>query len=179
MASLTRVLAVALLLVLRMSCAMASEARDYPEASVKAVYLYRFPGYVEWPEEVRSRPRFTIAVLSNDGVAEALARVLPAHPIGNRPAELRIAHSADELIDAQVAYIGSDYRGDLPALIAKLAQRPVLIVTEQENALAAGSMINFLLLDRRVRFEVAPGSAARAGLKISSQLLAVAVRVQP
>src|SRR4051794_9266609 len=104
MASLARILAFALFFVVRFAAAAASEPKDsYPEASVKAVYLYRFPGYIEWPEEVRLRPRFIIAVLSDDGVADALARVLPDHPIGNKPAELRIAHNTDELSDAQVA----------------------------------------------------------------------------
>ncbi len=171
------VLAVMALVLGRTACA-SEDNEPYSEASVKAVYLYRFPGYVEWPEKVRSLPRFTIAVLSNDGVADALARLLPSHPIGNRPAELRIAHSARDLLDAQVAYIGSDYQGDLQQLIAKLAGKPVLVVTDQEAALGFGSMVNFLVIDRRVRFEVAPFAAARSGLKIGSQLLAVAVRVR-
>lgn len=151
---------------------------SYPEASVKAVYLYRFAGYVEWPPEVLARPRFTVAVLNDDEVADALARVLPEHRIGGRPAEVRIAHRTEDLAEAQVVYIGSAYRGNLQALIAKLAGQPVLVVTDAQDALESGSTVNFVETDHRVRFEISVAAAARAGLKISSQLLSVAVRVR-
>ena len=77
-----------------------------------------------------------------------------------------------------MVYVGNEYRGDLHELISSLGHRPVLVVTDEADALAAGSMVNFVIADGRVRFEVSLTSAARAGLKISSQLLAVAVRVQ-
>jgi hypothetical protein len=50
----------------------------------------------------------------------------------------------------------------------------VLTVTDSEGALAQGSMINFVLDDRRVRFDIALDTAERSGLKLSSRLLAVA-----
>lgn len=53
----------------------------------------------------------------------------------------------------------------------------MLVVTDEEGGIDAGSTINFLTLDRRVRFEVSLTAASRARLKISSQLLTVAVRV--
>jgi len=51
-------------------------------------------------------------------------------------------------------------------------------VTESDGALTQGSMINFVLVDRRVRFEVALDSAEKSGLKLSSRLLAVARQVR-
>lgn len=38
-------------------------------------------------------------------------------------------------------------------------------------------MINFVVADRRVKFEIAPYTAEKAGLALSSRLLAVAMRV--
>jgi|SRR6185437_1954311 len=170
----------AVLSVLALLCLLGARAHadSYPEASVKAIYLYRFAGYVAWPPEASSRARFTIAVLADDAVAEALARVLPAHPIGNRRAEVRVARSSRDLSDAQMVYVGQAYRGDLGELISGLAHQPVLVVTDRVDALGLGSMVNFVLTDHRVRFEISPAAAAHAGLKISSQLLTVAVRVQ-
>jgi GTP:adenosylcobinamide-phosphate guanylyltransferase len=77
-----------------------------------------------------------------------------------------------------MVYIGEGYRGDLHALISSLEHRPILVVTDEVNALGSGSMVNFVIAEGKVRFEVSLASATRAGLKISSQLLAVAVRVQ-
>jgi len=150
----------------------------YSAASVEAVYLYRFGGYIEWPPRALPGPRFTIAVLGDDEVAEALSRVLKDHTIGNLPAIVRRARGLHDLADAQMVYVGEAYRGDLHEVISSLGHRPVLLVTDEADALEAGSMVNFVIADGRVRFEVSLTSATRAGLKISSQLLAVAVRVQ-
>ena len=54
----------------------------------------------------------------------------------------------------------------------------MLTVTETDGALTHGSMINFVLVERRVRFEIALDSAEKSGLKLSSRLLAVAQQVQ-
>jgi hypothetical protein len=55
--------------------------------------------------------------------------------------------------------------------------KPVLIVSEAPGALEQGSMINFVLAERRVKFEIGLERAEYAGLSVSSRLLAVAVRV--
>lgn len=53
----------------------------------------------------------------------------------------------------------------------------MLIVSNTPRGLDVGSMINFLLVDRRVRFEVSLPAAKRSGLRISAELLSVASRV--
>jgi hypothetical protein len=159
-------------------CDTAEAEEPYSAASVEAVYLYRFGGYIEWPPEALAHPRFTIAVLGDDEVAEALSRVLSDRNIGGLPANVRRARNARDLGDAQMVYIGEGYRGDLRGLISSLEHRPILVVTDEVNALGSGSMVNFVIAEGKVRFEVSLASATRAGLKISSRLLAVAVRVQ-
>jgi hypothetical protein len=52
--------------------------------------------------------------------------------------------------------------------------RNILVITESEDALDQGSVINLILIDGRVRFEVSLDAAERAGLKVSSRMLAVA-----
>lgn len=55
---------------------------------------------------------------------------------------------------------------------------PVLIVTESEDGLAQGSVINFVIVDRRVRFEVALAPASARSLSIAAGLLSVAINVR-
>lgn len=144
--------------------------------TVKAVFLYRFAGYVQWPNS--SSGPFTIAVIGAPDVAAQLAQLLPDHPIQGRRAQVRAIDRVSELRDAQILYIGPDYHGNLRSLIAPLAGRPVLVVTDAPDGLSAGGTVNFLIEQQHVRFEVSTAAARRAGLRISSDLLAVAVRVQ-
>ena len=55
---------------------------------------------------------------------------------------------------------------------------PTLVVSESDGALALGSAINFVVVDDKVRFDVALHSINRAGLKISARLLAVRGQLQ-
>lgn len=153
-------------------------AESYSEDAVKAAFLYRFTGYVDWPSQALADPQFTIAVLDADDVATELARLLQHRLIQNRAAQVRSIKTVKELSNAQMLYIGAAHRDDLRRMIGGIASRPVLIVTNEEGGLDAGSTVNFLLIDQRVRFEISLDAAQRAGLKVASELLAVAIRVR-
>jgi hypothetical protein len=156
----------------------ARSAAPYPEEAVKAIFLYRFAGYVTWPASTAKAPQFTIAVLGAENVARQLKEFLPEHPIQGRPARVATIQGLGQLGDAQMLYIGPGVTGKLSALIEALKDRPVLIVTDQPGALEEGSTVNFLLEEQHVRFEISTAAAKRSGLSIGSDLLAVAERVK-
>jgi hypothetical protein len=156
----------------------ADAAESYSEDAVKAAFLYRFTGYVDWPAQAAADPQFTIAVLDADGVAAELGRLLQNRQIQNRPAQVRSIKNLRELAGAQMLYIGGSRRDDLHRLISSVAGRPVLVVTNQDGGLDAGSSVNFLLIDQRVRFEISLDAAQGSGLRVASELLAVAIRVR-
>jgi hypothetical protein len=160
----------------RSSAAQAAAA--YPEEAVKAVFLYRFAGYVTWPASTANAPQFTIAVLGEENVAEQLKGLLPEHPIQGRPARVATIQGIGQLGDAQMLYIGAGVTGKLSVFIQALKDRPVLIVTDQPGALEEGSTVNFLIEQQHVRFEISTVAAKRSGLLIGSDLLAVAERVK-
>lgn len=157
----------------------ASGAEAYSEDAVKAAFLYRFAGYVTWPQQtMRAAQSFTIAVLGADPVAQELERLLAGRTINGLPARVRRIKRLRELEDAQVLYIGAGSTERLREEIDSVAALPVLVVTDTAGGLDAGSTVNFLLVDRRVRFEVSLAAADRAGLKVSAELLSVAARVE-
>jgi hypothetical protein len=154
-------------------------AADLPDQDeVEAAFLYRFAGYVEWPPEALSGQDFTIAVLGSDSIVQELQRILPHHSLKDRPAQVRRIRRLEELGDAQMLFVGPRFNDELKTLIARLAKQPVLVVTASDHGLDEGSCVNFLFVDRRVRFEVSLTAADRVGLRVSSELLSVAVRVQ-
>lgn len=157
--------------------APAQDTQQYSEDEVRAVFLYRFTGFIEWPPAAVPAPDFTIAVLGADGVAEVLGRLLTGRSIKDEPARVHRISRVEDLGDARVVYVGAAGRDTMAALAAAVGDRPVLVVSSAEQGLARGVTINFVSRDRHVRFEVSLTAASRAGLKISSDLLAVATRV--
>lgn len=148
------------------------------EESIKAAFVLRFAGYVEWPEDSVPVPAFTIAVLGANGVAVRLQKLAAGRTIMNRPVQVRRIVNIQEGAKAQIVYVGAERRADLRTLLATLRDRRILAISSEEEGLAAGSTINLLVADRRVRFEVSLQAAREARLRISSELLALAVRVQ-
>jgi hypothetical protein len=169
---------IACLLIACVGFAAASQAAEqYREDAVKAAFLYRFTGYVEWPQESADSGQFTIAVIGGDSVARELDKLLPGHTIKGRPAKVVQIKSPKEIGAAQMLYVGPEFNGDVGTLIGTIPSY-VLIVTDDADGLDEGSIVNFMLVDRRVRFEISVSAAERAGLKVSSELLSVAARVR-
>jgi hypothetical protein len=166
------------LLSLLLMASSAFSAEAYREEPVKAAFLYRFTGFVEWPPETQGASTFTVAVLGSKSVASELEKILHQQSIKNRPGRVKTISSAKEVADAQMVYVGTEYRGDLRAFIQAIGATPVLIVTDHPKGLDHGATVNFMLVDQRVRFEVSLTAANRASLKIDSGMLAVAARVR-
>jgi hypothetical protein len=156
----------------------AHAADAYSEDAVKAAYLYRFAGYVVWPDQGSANRPFIIGVLGSPGIARELRRLLPNHPINNRVAEVREISGLQALGDAQMLYVGAGHADVLRGVRPAPGVPSMLLITDEEGGLHAGSALNFLTIGRNVRFEVSLTAADRWGLKISSELLGVAVRVQ-
>jgi hypothetical protein len=150
----------------------------YAEEAVKAAFVLRFTGYVTWPLPPSPTAPFRIAVLGDRAMTTRLQALVENRSVGGRPIDVRQIASLAEARDVQLLYIGSSRSADLTTLPAALRDRGILTITDDANGLETGSIINFLIIDQRVRFEVSTEAAHRSGLGISSELLSVAVRVR-
>lgn len=156
----------------------AMPAEVYSESAVKAAFVLRFAGYVEWVTDALPAGEFRIAVIGDSQMADHLEELAAGRILSGRPVQVRRVNSAAQARDAQVLVIGTARRGSLSALLRPLAGQAMLVVTSEEDALAAGSVINFLRDGSRIRFEISLPAARLMGLRVSSELLSVAVRVQ-
>lgn len=149
------------------------------ERTVKAAYLFKFAGYVEWPDgKSGASAPVTIGVLDARDMADELARITAGRLINDRPVQVRQISSSESLAGIHVLFVGDEAGDRLRELLLPVLERPILTVTESAGALASGSIINFTVDHERVRFEVSLPAAERSRLKLSSRLLAVAQRVQ-
>jgi hypothetical protein len=159
-----------------------AESSDRPiapaalQSQVMAASLFRFLAYVEWPPDtLPAGAPYVIAVINADAIAEELAAVVVSRTVNDRAVTVR-RMKAGELPDGvHMLFLGGNAGA---RLLQQLGKRPhVLIVTDFDGALDQGSMINFRLVDGRVRFEVAVDPLEDAGLKVSSRMLSVALQV--
>ena len=80
--------------------------------------------------------------------------------------------STDLIEDCQVVYVSSNvnFRKNASSIIDKVNQSNTLIITESEGATNFGAMINFVVREDKLKFEIHKGNAAKFGLRISSKL---------
>ena len=140
----------------------------------------KFAGYVEWPAEAfrRADAPVTIAVAGDDELAAELAQAVAGRTVNGRPLLVRRLKGVESLADADLLFVGRAEIARLPQWVKMARSRPILIVTEVPGALNHGSMINFLVIQERVRFEISLDEAEKRGLRLSSRLLAVAQNVR-
>jgi hypothetical protein len=167
-----------LLLLTSTACGAQTVSRGL-ESQVKAAFLYKFCAYVDWPSQAFERPDspFVIGVIDSDPFADILEQTTAGRNVNGRPVEVHRLKRGSPLTGVQIAFVAGPEAGALPNTIASGKGQAVLIVTEAERGLASGSMINFVLDQDKVRFDIAPTSAEQSNLKISSRLLSVARKV--
>jgi len=151
------------------------------DVQVKAAFLYKFGAYVEWPSQAFQAPDtpFTIGVLGADAVAEELEQITAGRTVHGRPVAVRRLKRGEPLGALHVLFAGRTEAARLAEVLAPVRSQPLLVVTDAAERVPEGSIINFVPVDNKLRFDIALAAAERMQLRISARLLAVARRVVP
>jgi hypothetical protein len=159
--------------------AEAVHAQAVSEPAVKAAFLYKFLGYVEWPAQaVPVEPTYVIAIAGAEEVAAELDHLVSGRSINGRRITVRRVRDVEGVRGAQVLFVGRN-QPNAREMLRAVQRQGVLTVTETEHGLDGGSIVNLVTLEDRVGFEVSLEAADRAGIGISSRMLGVARRVVP
>lgn len=168
----------ATLLLTGVAATEAGEARatGISQQQVEAAYLYKFGGYVTWPDNTFAAPDspIVIGVAQADALAEELTALVAGHTIGNRPVVVRRIRDGGPLTGVHILFIGDSKSAEANDLIEASRGRPILVVTEGVDGLDAGGAVSFVVVDDRVRFDVSLDAVQQNGLKLSALLLSVA-----
>jgi hypothetical protein len=142
------------------------------EYTVKANYLYKFAPFVEWPARAFAGPAspFDICIAGQDPFGSSLDDAIKGRLVGEHPIEVRRTGTQDGAGDCHILFLGRTAPAVAARIMKAAAGKPVLTVTE-----GRGGMIQFLMQDGKVRFDVDPAAAQASGLVISSKLLSLAV----
>ena len=150
---------------------MADETR-ISEYQVKTAFLYNFSRFVTWPQATRQhRPEFTLCVTGSDPFGPELDR-LAGKAVQDKTLVVRRLSSLAMIDDCQLVYIGDDAAHS--EILLLLGKQPVLTVSDAAGFIEEGGIIQFMLIQDKVRFRINVGAANAAGLNISSKLLSLA-----
>ena len=168
--------ALPLVVLLAAGRGVAAQAVRTPEYQVKAVFLFNFAQFVDWPAAAfpASDTPLVIGVLGNDPFGAALDQTVRDERVGGRSFQVRRYQSVDEIKTCHILFI-SRSEGDRPeAILAGLKHRPILTVSDADGFAQRGGMIRFVTDRNRIRLQLNLAATEAAHLTISSKLLRVA-----
>lgn len=140
-------------------------------AKYKAVFTLNFIRYIGWPDDVREGD-FVIGVVDAGGIANRIEKQSGGKKFGFQDVVVEEYNSIDDIDkDCQVLYVSdkANFSRNADAIFQKVGDKS-LIVTESEGATERGAMINFVIRDETLKFEIHKGNASENGLQISSRL---------
>jgi len=162
------------------STPLAAQAPDESlEYGVKAAYLLNFSRYVQWPEDttVSAPAPLVICIHGSNPFGDQLERTVRGRTSGGRPIAVRHTESIAEARACQVVFMSQAEWRRRPDVLAALARHGVLTVGETAAFAEGGGIISFVIEHQVVRFTVNLSAAEKAGLRLSSRMLAIATRL--
>jgi hypothetical protein len=173
----------AMLVSFALACSWRPARADDPAAlalAVKAAFLVKFEPYVTWPAQAfpGADSPFNLCIVGGAPFGPLLDRAAAGQEAaGHKIVVLRLKIVQAEA-HCQMIYIATADATATRQALASVAGTSVLTVTDSVTDPTAKGMINFVIADSRVRFEIDAGVARLAGLEISSKLLSLAVSVR-
>ncbi len=146
------------------------------EYDVKAVFLFNFARFVEWPTSsvAQAEGEIVIGILGDDPFGAALDRAVRNETIREKPIVIRRAKRLEDLPPCHLIYLDIPDRGRLRSILLSLRKRGILTVGEGEEFTRLGGIIGFQTRQNHIRFLINLKAAEREGFRISSKLLQVA-----
>lgn len=147
------------------------------EYTVKAVFLYSFGRYVQWPERAfhDAKSPFVIGVLGEDPFGDALNQIAAKKTVQGRPIVIaRFATVDDYRGSCHILFVSKSMSIEQEsALLAKTKQQPIFVTGETPGFAERGATANFYVDGDRIRFELNETSARQSQLRLDAKLLSL------
>lgn len=166
-----------LLVVLVIATGFSFQQNYDTNAKIKAVFLYNFTRYFEWPENKKSG-NFQIEIIGNNtALIKELNDLASKKLVGNQKIEVLNTPNYDGKTKPHMLFLLPEASKALGDVSSKLKGKGTLIIAEKEGAAKTGAVINFVVIENKQKFEFSKNSAVKAGLKTSEDFKALAIAV--
>jgi hypothetical protein len=146
------------------------------ESQVKAVYLNGYAKFIKWPDHAFSHPDtpFRICVFGENPFGNALNLAVKGETISGRTMQADYIASQEQISLCQILYISDSEQIRLETILATAQQYPVLTISDLDNFVPKGGMIQFYARGNTIRFLIDPTTLRESGLEPNANLLRIA-----
>lgn len=153
----------------------AQMGKTYQEKSA-AMYIYNFTRYFEWPEEAKSG-EFVIAVVGDDVLFNELESIVAGRMVGTQKISVQNHKNVTDVTSCHILFLAENPSRRMNNVVEQMNSYPTLFITSLDGATRNGSVINFIVRDQTMRFELHRTNATVKGLQVDSRLDNLAIVV--
>jgi hypothetical protein len=159
--------------LLLLAAGLAGAAAPVSEFQLKAVFLFNFAQFVDWPAAAlpRAGAPFVIGVLGKDPFGPILDDVVRGETVNGHPFVVERYRDVTQIRACQILFIPASELVHLDEILTALRGRSVLTVTDADELPPHGVIIGLLRRDNRIRLRIDLQAARASNLTISSKLL--------
>lgn len=147
------------------------------EYNLKAAFIYNFTKYIEW-NTTAGENDFIIGIIGTSPINGPLGEIVKTETVNGKKITVKQFASPSDISFCNILFISRNTNASLPDILAKTVDKGTLVVSEQEDYARAGSAINFVIVNRKLKFQANVNAINEAGLTASSQLLKLAIIVK-
>ena len=150
-----------------------SNAEEY---QVKAIFLYNFTQFIDWPEKAFKNPEepFIIGIIGEDPFGNYLDETVRGEFIGTHPIMIKRCNDVRSALTCHMLYINTTDREWLRTILNSVSEKNILTVSDDPSFNKLGGIIRFYTEDNKIRLQINLPRSKEAQLSISSKLLSVA-----
>ena len=158
----------------------AAAAEPASEYAVKAAYLSKLGLFVEWPKSVFASPTspVVVCVAGDNPFGDALDKVMEGQHIADHPIAVRYLRTVTRDAGCDILYVGSPDAKFVETALGAVSGTGVLTITDASRLAHGGGIVEFVVQDNRVRFNIDEQAASQNGITISAHLLSLALSVK-
>ncbi len=157
-----------------------SEMQTDRALEIQAAFLIKFCSYVTWPKEHFSTPEspVIVGILGRDPFGSKIDKIARSSRANGRNIEIRRFTDSSSIGQVHILFIAPSEADQLRKIASEISLRSVLLVSNIPGFLDSFGMVNFVIISKKIRFDISRTNSENAGLMISSKLLSVARKVE-
>ena len=166
-----------LALLASLQLAASPSGGEMEEYRLKALFLYNFTQFIEWPVDAFKDPNDALSicvVAPTPFETGELERAIKGKQLASHPLASRLIPDASQSAGCHIVFVSSASIKQGKSVMVDPRQTGLLTVGEVPGFATGGGVINFLVKNGHVRLEINPASAERCKLRVSAKLLKLA-----
>lgn len=142
----------------------------------KALFIYNFTKYMEWPEAKRSGD-FKIGVLGNSPITNELKAFTAKKSVGQQKIVVEEILAIADCPKYHIIFVPARSSSNVSEVTQIVANKGVLVVTDKPGMAEALSGINFVKDDGQQTFEISVKHIHEQGVNAGKSLLSLGIKV--